>query len=388
MTTRFRFRTGDAAEDSVAPVRVDREARVIYGVQVLKIGEAKGHNMLVDAVMLQQTVDGINATGDQGLKSRWTHPGLCADGMGKMLGRLRNARIDGDAVYADLHLAAFASASPDGDLATYAMDIAEQDPSACGMSIAFTGSSVWKLEDGTEVDTWERPKNATTDLPFARISNLSAADLVDEPAATSGMFAAAFGRTSNTDAAHLFEQLDQLRERFDLGLGDLQAFLDRYAAARDLTATPKDPAMSLAATVAIALAASFPEHIDFLNERIAAGDDEATLRTALGVKRTEALTAKVADLQAQLAAKDEAHGKALAEKDQALATLQAKYDALSALGGGAPKDPGSSGGPGHDKDTIQVKWDAMSATERSGFFNDINVFREADRMRAVDHAKS
>ena len=62
---------------------VDREARMIHGVSVAQAVEALGHELVLDSVTLDQLVACGNAR-TRGVKSRFTHPGLSADGLGPL----------------------------------------------------------------------------------------------------------------------------------------------------------------------------------------------------------------------------------------------------------------------------------------------------------------
>lgn len=190
--------------------RVDRTggkygAGLIRGVSVLTRGEALGHGFWVDAVMLQQCFQFAKEMADKGLKCRFTHPGLCADGLAKKLGVLMNPRLVGDQVIADLHFNTFAHNGPDGDLASYVMNRADEEPEYFGTSIVFC--SDWDAEDlfidehqqkvetedreGRQVERYEfvspDPDNVEN-LPHARIAELCACDCVDDPAANPNGF--------------------------------------------------------------------------------------------------------------------------------------------------------------------------------------------------------
>lgn len=194
------------------PVRVDREQRIIYGASLMQEGEALGHNMLLDAKSLQQVVELGNAA-PKGVKSRFTHPGLSSDGMGKYLGRLRNFRIKDDKALVDLHLSDVASKAPQGDLADYVMSMAEDEPDMFGMSAVIYYEYAWLLDDGTEVLMDERPENATNDKPFTRIEVLRAGDVVDEPAANrDGLFSAALWAT-NQLSEQVFGEIDSILQQ-------------------------------------------------------------------------------------------------------------------------------------------------------------------------------
>ena len=199
------------AKDPEAGSRVDRtggrySAGIIRRVSLCSRGEALGHYMWIDDVMLQQIVDGA-PTGPKFLKSRFTHPDLCSDGMGKALGTIDNVTLEGDQVYGDLHFYKNAHDTPDGDLADYVMGFAEEDPANFGLSIVFshdyeaedefedehTKVIELKDEDGNVVTTrrkFQSPDpNNVQNLPHCRLAELRACDVVDEPAANpNGLF--------------------------------------------------------------------------------------------------------------------------------------------------------------------------------------------------------
>ena len=158
-----------------APVGgVDRELKTIRGVKVMQMGKVNDSRPWeVDLESLQQVVQFGNAN-PKGMKARFTHPSMSDDGFGKYLGRWTNFRIEGDSCYADLKLAESSFETPNGDLGSYVMDMAEEDPEAFGVSAATSLAGVMY----TEV-----PEGKT--LPL-RIDGLRAVDFVDEPAATRG----------------------------------------------------------------------------------------------------------------------------------------------------------------------------------------------------------
>ena len=156
--------------------RVDKEKGVIYGAKIIELGRVNDSRPWhVDDETLSQVESMINAP-NKGLKARWTHPNMCDDGLGKYLGRWQNARIEGDSVVADLHLAKSAFDSPVGDLGSYVLQLATEDPDSFGVSVASV------LADEMEC---EHEGEGTMPIRFA---SLYAADLVDQPAATNGLF--------------------------------------------------------------------------------------------------------------------------------------------------------------------------------------------------------
>jgi len=179
----------------------DYGAGLLLGVAVVSRGEAVGHGEWIDGEFLGQTAQAINAS-PAGTKSRFTHPELSADGMGKQLGRIKNGRVDGDVVRADLHVLPAAHEAPDGDLAGYVMDLGEQDPAAFGTSIVYEpdrkAETEFAMNHGAVIgengyyddSDFQSPDPLNTaNLPHVRLAKLFADDVVDEPAANpAGLF--------------------------------------------------------------------------------------------------------------------------------------------------------------------------------------------------------
>lgn len=177
---------------------IEREGGVygsglIRGVAVLTRGEAKGHQMWVDYVLLEQVTEAIN-TAKEGTKSRFTHPSLSGDGLGKALGRVRDASLDGDIVRGDLHIFSTAHETPSGDLAEYVMNLADEDPEAFGLSIAFdpdiAAEDLFVAKNENKDGAYRSPDpDNKENYIHARLAELEAADVVDSPAANpNGLF--------------------------------------------------------------------------------------------------------------------------------------------------------------------------------------------------------
>lgn len=173
-----------------------RNAGLITSVSVITRGEALGHGMWIDDAFLAQVETALNAA-PKGIKSRWTHPGMSSDGMGKLTSRIRNAAADlaRGQVFADQHFLEIGHKSPDGDLATYQMDLAEEDPESYGLSIVFEldlGEMERFSAQHTDADgKFTSPdKLNSNSYPHARLAELRGADAVDDPAANpNGLFA-------------------------------------------------------------------------------------------------------------------------------------------------------------------------------------------------------
>jgi hypothetical protein len=146
-----------------AAAGVDKASGVIRGVSVITEGAAKGHDLMVDAKTLKQVYETAKAFPD-GVKVKVNH----GSGFEEIVGALRNFRIDGNQVRADLHLIKshprFAAI----------VEVAQMMPAAVGLSIAFSGAH--EVQGGTR---------------YARCAELYSVDLVDTPAANpNGLFSA------------------------------------------------------------------------------------------------------------------------------------------------------------------------------------------------------
>ncbi|HMT19629.1 MAG TPA: hypothetical protein PKE20_00030 [Promineifilum sp.] len=202
---------------------IDRENHIIYGVSAMQAVEALGHRLMVDHTTLRQFVELGNAARN-GLKSRFTHPGLSADGLGKHLGPMRNFRVVGDKAIGDLYLSESAARSPSGDLRAYVESLAAEDPESFGMSVVVDGKRVWVLNDGSEHpdDGSGKPADARDKYPTLRVVAAHAVDAVDEPAANrDGLFSVFRGTTSELAAA-VYQALDRFNDGdFNRWLGPL-----------------------------------------------------------------------------------------------------------------------------------------------------------------------
>jgi hypothetical protein len=142
--------------------QIDAQAATISDVSVITVGEAKGHGMQIDA----QTLTEVKAAAETyagGLKVKTDH----YTGFNEIVGTLKNFRIDGDQLRADLFLL------KNHDATARILEMAELMPDTFGLSISFTGEHE-ESEGGTV---------------FARCTEIYSADLVDAPAANpTGLF--------------------------------------------------------------------------------------------------------------------------------------------------------------------------------------------------------
>lgn len=387
MTNRLRSSTarGLGLQAAVAGLKpVDREKGIIRGASAMQLGEALGHKFLIDEQTLAKAAELANAH-PNGVKVRYTHPGLCSDGMGKMLGRQQGFTVVGDTIRGDIHLSDAAAKSPDGDLREYVMALAEEDPESFGMSMVIEGAKNWKLPDGSEISSTDeslaregsmgatyfaRPKTATTKHPFLRPTKIHASDIVDEPAANrDGLFGpkgaamAALAIGTNGDAAEAFDQLDAMRDRLGFSIEQAQSFLSRYFAARSTPthagAKPATQEVTMLTVIKLAeLCEANPTHQAAIMKMAREDKTEEQILAALeSIERAE-LAAKVDALGKKLETSEAEHNQAIAalkaahtEEVKALGIKLARAERLSALAGHANKDPG---GESHDGDKAKV----------------------------------
>jgi hypothetical protein len=142
--------------------QIDAQAATITDVSVITVGEAKGHGMQIDAQTLVE-VKAAAETYAGGLKVKTDH----YTGFNEIVGTLKNFRIDGDQLRADLFLL------KNHDATARILEMAELMPDTFGLSISFTGEH----------------EESDNDIVFARCTEIYSADLVDAPAANpTGLF--------------------------------------------------------------------------------------------------------------------------------------------------------------------------------------------------------
>lgn len=243
------FRANPAKSVSL---QVDRNggkygAGIIRGASLITAGEALGHDQWVDGEMVSQVAEAVNGH-PKGAKVRFTHPSLSGDGLGRFMGRAFEGRVAGNQAVADMHFAKAAHETPDGDLANYIMQLAEEDPEAFAISIAFEHDAEAEeaFADEHSEEEFESPDALNSrNLPHVRLARLVAADFVDSPAANPGGL---FHR-----GHHVAEEADKFCA-FVLGLSKekppesffsadadrVAAFAQRFLATRNLTVMSKE----------------------------------------------------------------------------------------------------------------------------------------------------
>ena len=218
------LRTDPIAMPDGKPLRIDREKGIIYGAIAAQPGVLATRRATFDGTSIQQIV-ALGQASERGFKSHFTHPTDAFDGLGSYLGRAKNWRVDnGNAVF-DLHLSPTAFKSPQGDLGSYVLEMAANEPDSFGNSLALK----WKLEAQRDADGRLLLDSRGDPLPpFARVTYIKSIDVVNE-----GDAAERFLSATQTDAeSSLSAALDQLLEKTQHDAADVRLsvndFLDRY----------------------------------------------------------------------------------------------------------------------------------------------------------------
>lgn len=138
----------------------DMDEMELGGVSILEVGEAKGHDLFVDKTSLETALK-LMESAKNGTKAKMNH----GSGLEAVVGFLRNPRIEGDKLVADLRLL---RNSPHYGLIK---EMASEAPDQFGVSLAFVNES--ETINGKD---------------YIRPQSIASADLVSSPAATNGLF--------------------------------------------------------------------------------------------------------------------------------------------------------------------------------------------------------
>jgi hypothetical protein len=236
-------------------VGVDKEKRILKGYILAQAGPFKSPGRgEFDSASLQSIVKLGNAA-PGGLKSRFTHPDMSSDGLGKHLGRAKNLSLSYaqnaagqtvQCVRGDLHFANSASRTPSGDLAGYILSLADEDSDALSSSLALQVEKEYRVDaDGralTDDDGEELP-------PLWRPTKIHASDIVGEGDACDGILGAGTIDVDSLPRAALWKA-DALLDSVFAGQpvavieSRLRAWMDRYIERLRGTTTPPRQASS------------------------------------------------------------------------------------------------------------------------------------------------
>jgi hypothetical protein len=142
--------------------RVDAKAGILYGVSVITLGPALGHNVTVDEKGIKQCLKACEEFGDEGVKLVVNHD----SGFQEIVGSVKNFRISGLQLLGDAHLL---DTPQDRD---HILELAQKLPRNIGLSVETYGNP----------ETIEKKK-------YWRVDSIDAIALVPNPAANAkGLF--------------------------------------------------------------------------------------------------------------------------------------------------------------------------------------------------------
>jgi hypothetical protein len=158
---------------------VDRENGLIKNISIITQGEALGHGFEIDGTMLSQVNELLNGKAT-GVKANLTHAhaennmfSSGVDGITTLVGKFSNGRIEQGQVRGDFKLGKYAKSSPQGDMWTYLLDLAEEQPEDIGLSIVFVPGKFEQRQDSRKQSL----------PPAGRVKELVSVDFVGTPAA-------------------------------------------------------------------------------------------------------------------------------------------------------------------------------------------------------------
>jgi len=361
---------------------VDADAHALHEAVMIRPGEAMGHDLWIDAEFCSAIAARGNASGNKGLKARFGHPNMCSEALGTFLGRWKGLKVDESGrVTGDLFLSSTAAESPKGDLRKYVEEMAAKEPEHFGASVVFTRDEeaeyAFMSANGGETGFRSPDPNNARNLPHARCAELHAADLVDDPAATDGMFAGAAGLSL---AAQMTEWLDThpgvlkaindepaLLDIVTRYADELKPFLTRYTenlakkeladaaestavtVAKQVEAVPAEPDAELTTRVQalesqLNDATEAMERMACEHKRIAGELADMTSAFDAAVLSAETRALEVSVLTEQLAARDVAVKQAEDARDEARRKLAAIEAGAPPLSAGAAEVKGTISG--------------------------------------------
>jgi hypothetical protein len=134
---------------------IDADSGIIRNVSVMTKGPARGHDLTIDDTTLEQVLSAASEF-QNGVKVKVDHGG----GVFSIVGSVKNFRIEGDKLKADLHLLKTA------EKAAHILELARELPDTFGMSVSIHGQH--ETKDGET---------------FARCNRIRSCDIVTDPAA-------------------------------------------------------------------------------------------------------------------------------------------------------------------------------------------------------------
>lgn len=189
----YTFATQISAADSKA-AGIDKEARLMTGVLLCRVGEAKGWGYSIEASFLTDMLKFVKKNMSGRLQCNMGHRW---DANFFQLGRFDKLRLaeDGKAIVADLTVYDAADKSPVlAGMANWFLDIADEDSEAVMCSINGSASGFYQYDAKgnkvyVEYSYWSGPRKRFEEKPvFAEFKDITSCDIVDNGALTDNLF--------------------------------------------------------------------------------------------------------------------------------------------------------------------------------------------------------
>ncbi len=235
LKTKEKRNTSPAAQKSVEflsdkETRTDEESRIVYGRVVAELGHFKSRGRGQFTMESLQKIVELGNSLKNGLRSRWRHPGLSDDGLGKFLGRDKNFRLDGNKVRSDFTIAKSAmKPPPDGGgtpYGKYILELSKDDPEALSSSLVLEYKSEYlKNADGSR----KKDAEGNDEPPVWIPTTLHAIDVVDTGDAVHSGFLSADQDSENNNLVRRGAEL--INSYFDtekIERGELAQRLDSF----------------------------------------------------------------------------------------------------------------------------------------------------------------
>ncbi len=219
--------------------RVSDADGIMYEVSLIAVGEAKGHDILIDERSLESALEVLE--GMSKLPAFLTHNGaLVSDRLLQQIGFFSQFYIEDSKLKAGRFTALDSFKKTQPDEYSKLFDIANTIPETFGISLVFEAELVWKDKDEKEIYSEEKPKESAYEKPFVRFSSIQSADFVDTPAANEeGLFqtykkikmedphklAEDTGDEEEEDAVEETEEVEASAQEDSATEGELGAFL-------------------------------------------------------------------------------------------------------------------------------------------------------------------
>jgi hypothetical protein len=344
---------------NISESKIDKDSGKMFGVSLISVGEALGHELFVDDDSLDTILESIEG---EKLPAYITHRGaLFEDRLTREIGMFTNFRTEGDRLMADFE--AFDSFREDDTRKFNRLfEMAEKMPEKFGLSIVFSATHAWATPEG-DVELDAKPDNALFDFPSIRVQEVTSADFVDTPAANQkGLFSQTETKPTNK---MLKSELIEANEKLSAENEALKAKIEENESieqqALEAQVSQEEAQIESSNEVQEETSSeqtqeSFDKHEDeemnvadnekTINKGGSQGlgghEDEEKLEEEEAQEEEESLEDKVASLESVIASLEEQ----LKEKDEEMSKLQESLE-------------------GHEKEEEEMKAELSKATEEN-----------------------